>query len=151
MYLYFRIFSETLRHHPLIPVIFRLCKDTFNIPNSNYSIPANTIVLIPAEAIQKDERYYKNSQYFNPSNFNEDCIKEQHSMTNLLFGAGPRHCSGTKLTRCLLKISLTILLSNFIFDVTEKTPSYIHYKNDNLMQNLTQNINLNIKYEPLMM
>lgn len=122
-----RVVNETLRKYPPIDNLFRVSSNAYNIPNTKYTIPAETFVQIPIYSIQHDPEHFPDPERFDPDRFLPERIKSRHPYTYLPFGEGPRNCIGLRFGLMLTKIGLTTLLSNFSFAPNSKTPLKLEF------------------------
>ncbi|CAD7079577.1 unnamed protein product [Hermetia illucens] len=72
--------------------------------------------------IQHDERYYPNPEKFDPDRFRPEVWRARHPMTFLSFGDGPRNCIGMRFGRMQSKVGFAMLVKNYRFEPSEKTP-----------------------------
>ncbi|XP_054741185.1 probable cytochrome P450 6a13 [Anastrepha obliqua] len=119
--------KETLRKHPIAPALKRVAYEDYKVPGTNFTIKANTTVLIPSEAIQHDPSYYPDPDKFDPMRFTAEGIDARHPMTFLPFGDGPRNCIGLRFGRMQVLIGLVMLLRKYRFRVAPTTPIPIIY------------------------
>lgn len=85
-------------------------------------IEKGTTVIIPAYEIHHDERYYPDPEKFDPDRFLPEVWKARHPMAFLGFGDGPRNCIGLRFGRMQSRVGLVMLLKNYRFEVSAKTP-----------------------------
>lgn len=64
-----RVIMETLRLYPPVPVIARKVNEDVNLVSGQYTIPANTTVVIGMFTIHRDPNNYENPDKFDPDNF----------------------------------------------------------------------------------
>lgn len=117
-----QVINETLRKYPPVPALQRVAQDNYKVANSKLVIEKGTTVMIPAYQIQHDERYYPNPEKFDPDRFLPEAWKSRHPMTFLSFGDGPRNCIGMRFGRMQSRVGLAMLLKNYRFEPSEKTP-----------------------------
>lgn len=89
------LLSETLRKYPPLPLIPRVCKKDYTIPNTSLTIQKGTSVHIPIFGIHRDPMYYPKPEVFDPERFSPQQIAQRPEFTFLPFGEGPRVCIGT--------------------------------------------------------
>lgn len=94
----------------------------YKVPNSPYTIEKGMIVIIPIDAIHYDPNIYPNPSEFRPERFTQEEIAKRHSMAWLPFGEGPRNCIGLRFGKMQALIGLALLMKNFHFTLTPKTP-----------------------------
>ena len=68
--------------------------ESYKFNDQQLTIPKDMRVWIPVYGIHRDPSIYPDPDKFDPERFNEDQIKEIHSLHYLPFGAGPRNCLG---------------------------------------------------------
>ena len=102
--------NETLRMNPLVPMIFKANAHTVKL--REYTIPANTLLLINVYHINNDSVVFPEPSTFNPRRwigpdgmFRNDLVKKVPT-----FGAGRRGCVG----RPLAKMELFLLLGTLL-------------------------------------
>ncbi|XP_011494402.1 PREDICTED: cytochrome P450 6a8-like [Ceratosolen solmsi marchali] len=128
------VFNETLRKHPVIPVLNRICVKDYQIPNCNYCIPKGMRIIIPVSGIHRDSKYYPDPEKFDPTRFNKENSAPRHPGTYYLpFGIGPRYCIGKRLGVFQSKLILFVLLTNYKFFTCEKTQP-LSYKINHFLQ-----------------
>ncbi|CAG9860888.1 unnamed protein product [Phyllotreta striolata] len=141
-----KVISETLRMHPPIHRLARLCNKDFNIPNSDLVIKSQTQVLVPVLAIHNDPEYYPNPEKFDPERFSKEAKACRPSMTYFPFGDGPRNCIGQRFGKLQAKLGLCTVVSNFNVTLNEKTKLPIEY---DLITVITVKGNFWLNLEPL--
>ncbi|CAL9150194.1 unnamed protein product [Musa hybrid cultivar] len=106
------IVKETLRLHPPISLIPRLCRKTCEV--LGYEIDAGTPVLVNAWAINRDPQYWEEAESFRPERFEGKSIDfKGGNFEYLPFGAGRRICPGTEFGLATVHLSLAQLLLYF--------------------------------------
>lgn len=117
-----KVFQETLRKYPPVPVLTRDATSNYTFNGTKVSIPVGTKVWIPVFAIQRDPEIYPNPEKFDPERFNESEKANRHPMHFIPFGDGPRNCIGSRFAIYQTKIGLIKILQHYKVDVCEKTP-----------------------------
>lgn len=105
------VLDETLRMHPLIPILSR--ESTERVQVGDVVIEKGTKVFIPVVCLHKDPNLFPDPYSFVPERFaekNKDAIVK---CTYLPFGEGPRKCLGFRFAKLQLKLALVFLLMNF--------------------------------------
>ncbi|XP_011494403.1 PREDICTED: cytochrome P450 6a8-like [Ceratosolen solmsi marchali] len=139
------VFNETLRKHPVLPVLNRICVKDYQIPNSNYCIPKGMRIIIPVSGIHRDSKYYPDPEKFDPTRFNKENSAPRHPGTYYLpFGIGPRYCIGKRLGVFQSKLILFVLLTNYKFFTCEKTQP-LSYIINSFLQKPENDVNLRIE------
>lgn len=90
---YFHV-SETSRLFPTVPIIFRICTENYQLPDSDYVVKRGQVVFIPVIGLHRDPQYFPDPEVFNPENFSEEAKASRPSCCFLPFGDGPRNCIG---------------------------------------------------------
>lgn len=86
--------SETLRMHPPVAQLERVCTQNYTLPDSDLVLQKGTSVQIPVIGIHYDPEYYPDPYKFDPNRFcAEEKAKRSHYVY-LPFGTGPRNCIG---------------------------------------------------------
>lgn len=90
----FLIIVETLRLHPPINVLAKVCSEDYKIPNTSLTLPKGTPVNVSVLGLHMDEKYFPNPAKFDPERFSEEAVAARHKFVYLPFGEGPRRCIG---------------------------------------------------------
>lgn len=87
-----QVLSETLRFHPPVPIIDRVCtKDNvLNYDDKTIDVETGAVFFIPAYAIHHDEKYYPDPEKFDPERFSDENKDKINRDCYLPFGIGPR-------------------------------------------------------------
>ncbi|CAB4478310.1 cytochrome P450 [Rhizophagus irregularis] len=116
---YYVKIKETLRlHSPAVMIRRTNIKDKVF---GNYLIPKNTIIMISISGLHKSpEIWGPTATEFDPKRWLDSTLTENVSNLNFLpFSAGARSCIGNKLALVEFKVILSILIRNFVFQITE--------------------------------
>ncbi|CAL9043045.1 premnaspirodiene oxygenase-like [Musa acuminata AAA Group] len=106
------IVKETLRLHPPVRLIPRMCRKTCEV--LGYEIEAGTPVLVNAWAINRDPQYWEEAESFRPERFEGKSIDfKGGNFEYLPFGAGRRICPGLGFGLATIHLSLAQLLLYF--------------------------------------
>ncbi|KAK5649524.1 hypothetical protein RI129_000553 [Pyrocoelia pectoralis] len=116
------VIAETLRKYPPAPVYARKATDDYQIPGTNMTIPNDSPVLLPIWGIHHDPEFWPNPEKFDPERFNEGNRPKIVDYTYLPFGEGPRVCIGQRFALIQIKVGLSLILKNFKFALSSKTP-----------------------------
>lgn len=105
--------------YPNVAFISRMCVQDYLIPNTKNIIKKGTPILIPAVALQRDEKYYPEPEKFVPDRFNDENSfgKNQLYRPYLPFGDGPRNCIAARLGKMQVKVGLVQMLQKFKFEL----------------------------------
>nr|ARN17942.1 cytochrome P450-19 [Cephus cinctus] len=120
------VISETLRKHPPVPAIDRVCVKSFQLPQSmpgysDVTVEKGSVAWFPVHALHYDPQYFPDPYKFDPERFNDENKDKIVPYTYLPFGLGPRMCIGNRFALMETKIIVTHLVQNFMFERTEKT------------------------------
>lgn len=93
---FFVLVVETLRKHPVVPLIPRVCVKKYQIPGTTKIIEKGTTIFLPVYSLHRDAKYYKDPLVFDPNRFSADNFKEFNQLNRpyIPFGDGPRNCIG---------------------------------------------------------
>ncbi|XP_078037565.1 putative cytochrome P450 6a14 [Augochlora pura] len=122
------VFRETLRKHPILPILMRQVTTNYTFKGTEITIPKDTRIWIPVYGIHNDPDIYTNPEVFDPERFTNNGISTRHPMSFLAFGDGPRNCIGARFAFYQSKVGLISILRNHKVEVCEKTT--IPFKSD---------------------
>jgi cytochrome P450 len=95
---YNRVFTETLRKYPILPLLDRISSSDYQLPAANgtgtVTLPAGTNVYIPVLALHHDPTYFPEPEKFDPDRFTEENKRSRPNYTYIPFGEGQRLCIG---------------------------------------------------------
>lgn len=126
------ILLETLRKYPVAPTLRRIADVDYKVPHTSHILQKGTQVMIPVFGIHHDPEYYPDPTKFDPDRFLPSEIEKRPSITYLPFGAGPRNCIAERFGKMETLIGLVLLLLNFNFEVSSKTPDYLNFDPTNV-------------------
>ncbi|KXN72722.1 cytochrome P450 [Conidiobolus coronatus NRRL 28638] len=111
-YLY-AVIQETMRLYPAVTILTNwVSKNNYNYNGMN--LPAGTVIDLYVYAINRNEKYFKNPNTFDPSRFLEGGIDTNKLDSNWFsFGAGNRMCLGQSFTLTQQKIVLSSILRRY--------------------------------------
>lgn len=120
------VISETLRIHPLVPFIDRVCVQQYELPPAAPGYKSTTIypgqnVWFPACALHYDPQYFPDPEKFDPERFNEENKKNIVACTYMPFGLGPRMCIANRFALMEIKTMMVYLMQKFVIEPNEKT------------------------------
>ncbi|XP_077285885.1 putative cytochrome P450 6a14 [Arctopsyche grandis] len=126
-----QVIQESLRLHPPIPQLFRICTKEYIIPNSNVVIEKGTPVVISTLGIQNDPNIYPDPEKFNPDRFSPNTSRSNFSF--LSFGEGPRICIGKPLAMLQIRIALLSILQHYNVSIGTKKENTLEVINKSLL------------------
>lgn len=102
-------------------MLTRICEKDYCIPGTNKVIKTGDTVLIPLYGLHRDEKFYSNSEKFDPERFNKENSNEKNQITRpyIPFGIGPRNCIGINLALIVIKVRLVLLLQKFKYKLID--------------------------------
>jgi hypothetical protein len=121
-----RFFPETLRKYRAGPRLSRECTKTYNIPGTDIVLEKGVLTIIPILRLHHDQKYYPDSDSFDPERFGEEKKAKRHHYVYLPFGEGPRICIGTfTLTNIVLQRGLHFHPWTIFFCVCRGMPTEV--------------------------
>ncbi|XP_042008274.1 salviol synthase-like [Salvia splendens] len=107
------VVKEALRIHPPLPLLLpRKCGQACEI--DGYEIPADTKIIINAWAVNRDPKYWKNAECFEPERFMDSLVDYKgNNFEYIPFGAGRRMCPGMTFGLANVELPLAMLLYHF--------------------------------------
>ncbi|XP_015595388.1 probable cytochrome P450 6a13 isoform X1 [Cephus cinctus] len=124
-----KLFNETLRKYPTIPMITREVTKSYTIPGTDIVLPVGLKCLLPIYAIHRDPKYYPDPERFDPERFNDEVKRERPAHTFLPFGGGPRFCLGARFAEMQVKVGLIKVIENFHLSLCEKSTNPLEQDN----------------------
>ncbi|KAH8413389.1 hypothetical protein KR009_010503 [Drosophila setifemur] len=95
--------KETVRKYPPLPIIERVCRKSYSLPNTKFTIDEGKTLMVPLLAIHRDEKYFSEPMKYKPLRFlhsmpteNEsgECQKKSKNNPFMGFGIGGAQCVG---------------------------------------------------------
>nr|QCY41337.1 cytochrome P450 6PZ5 [Phenacoccus solenopsis] len=114
------VVAETLRKWPL-GLIMRICNQNYKIPDSNVIIKEGTEVIISAQGLHSDKKYFEKPDEFYPEHFTEEAKAARPHYAYLPFGEGPRNCIAERFAKMMVKVGTIYFLKDFSFVLSPKT------------------------------
>merc|ERR1712173_101390 len=114
--------QETLRMNPIAPLIWKATAQT--APLREHLIPKDTLVLVNAYSINRDEKYFKDPFRFDPHRWINEDGKFKGDMVDKIatFGRGRRQCPGIALARLEIFIVLVKIIQNYELSIAPGHP-----------------------------
>ena len=115
------IIHETLRRHPVIPMLERPCTKEYKLPNTEgLIIKKGDIIRINNIGICFDPDIFPNPDEWNPDNFSKENREKRNPYTFLAFSLGPRNCLAMRFALFEMKVAISHLVSKFKILPTNK-------------------------------
>lgn len=115
-------FTETLRKYPIVDTLRRKVTIPYKVPNTEFILDKDQLVLIPVFAIHRDPEIYPNPEKFDPDRFTKENTSKRHPYAWIPFGEGPRNCIGLRFGMMQTRLGIAMIINNFIVTPTDKTP-----------------------------
>jgi cytochrome P450 len=87
-----------------------------------HHVRPGTTMLVPIHQIHHDERWWPDSEQFDPNRFLGDAAKERHRSVYLPFGGRRRICIGQSFALMEMVLMATIMSQRFTFDLVPGHP-----------------------------
>nr|ARA91611.1 cytochrome P450 monooxygenase [Pieris rapae] len=113
--------KEAMRLFPSLGFLQRECARKYTIPQLGITIDPGVKVIIPIQAIQTDEKNFKDAKTFRPDRFSSEDVKNLNNYAYLPFGKGPRACIGARLGQMQSLAGLAAVLKQFSVEPSTKT------------------------------
>ncbi|KAG5681318.1 hypothetical protein PVAND_010767 [Polypedilum vanderplanki] len=114
--------DETLRKWPIIPVLFRMATNDYQIPGSDAVIEKGTAVYIPVLGMHRDHDIFEDPMTFKPERFlnSADGNGKVKGAFYLPFGVGGRICIGARMGKLQTKLGLAQIMQKFTVECLDK-------------------------------
>ena len=99
-----QVIDETMRLYPAGWLLTR--KALHDDWLGKYFVPAGIEIYVPPYFIQRNPRYWKDPDRFDPDRFAPGSLKHSHRLASLPFSSGPRNCIGAAFARIEMQIHL---------------------------------------------
>uniref|UniRef100_A0A1Y1N6S6 Cytochrome P450 n=1 Tax=Photinus pyralis TaxID=7054 RepID=A0A1Y1N6S6_PHOPY len=107
------VVSETLRKHPIAPILERVCTKSYTIPDTNIVIKKGLPCFVSVYGLHHNSEFFPNPEKFDPERFSPENRPNIVSGSYLPFGIGPRNCIATRLGLLTVKVALMKIIHNF--------------------------------------
>ena len=115
------VIHETLRRHPVVPLLDRPCTKEYKLPNTDLTLKKGDLIRISNIGICFDPDIYPNPEEWNPDNFSKDNRATRNPYSFLAFSLGPRNCLAMRFALFEMKVAVSHLVSRFKILTTPKT------------------------------
>ncbi|EDW28678.1 GL19309 [Drosophila persimilis] len=106
--------KETVRKYPPLPIIERICRKSYTLPNTKFTIDEGKTLMVPLLAIHRDEKYFSEPMKYKPLRFlHSEKSGDCKSNAFIGFGIGGAQCVGQNFAKMVIKVALIKLLQNF--------------------------------------
>ncbi|XP_075978670.1 cytochrome P450 6B2-like [Anticarsia gemmatalis] len=107
-------FYESMRMYPSVGYLIRMCTvPQYTIPEIDVTITQDVKVMIPIQAIHRDEKYFQDPDQFIPERFSDGAKEDIKNFIFLPFGEGPRACVGARLGQMQSMAGLAAVLQKY--------------------------------------
>ncbi|KAF5307418.1 hypothetical protein FQR65_LT06932 [Abscondita terminalis] len=137
--------NETLRKYPVVSILNRTCTETYTVPESDLIVEKGTTIEIPVLGIHRDPEIYPDPIKFDPERFSPKNKSERNLFAWLPFGEGPRMCMGMRFSMFEMKIALAVLIKDYAYTLSEKTPVPVTFNPKLLLLNVEEGVWLNVE------
>ena len=118
------VIHESLRLHPPIPVLERVCTKDYPIPDSNVVLRKGDLVAMATAGICLDSEVYPNPLEYIPDRFLKENSSERNPYAFSIFSLGPRNCIGMRFSMYEMKCCISNLVARFRLIPCDKTVPY---------------------------
>ena len=118
------VINETLRILGPVPMLIRSSSSDFTLSNG-ITVDAKRIVLIPLQAMPKNELYFPEPEKFDPSRFLSENKDQLDPGSFNPFSNGPRNCIGMRFALLELKLTIAEMILKYKFVPEPNTPEKI--------------------------
>lgn len=110
-----KVFQESLRHYPPIPVFLRQALEDLEL--RGYTIPKGSIFAISPYLVHHDPRLYPDPETFNPDRWTDEFSEQLHKFAFIPFSGGPRVCIGERFAWSEGTLALAYFAQNWRFEL----------------------------------
>jgi cytochrome P450 len=121
------VIQETLRKHPVIANLERLCTKDYKIPGHEYVIKKGDVVRVSNVGICFDPDIFPDPKKFNPERFLKENITNRNPYSYMAFSLGPRNCLAMRFALFEIKVCISNLVSNFKFVPSTRTVNEVEW------------------------
>ncbi|RVE54122.1 hypothetical protein evm_001245 [Chilo suppressalis] len=107
-------FYEAMRLYPSVAFLIRMCTSKeYTFPELDLTINEDVKVVIPIQAIHRDEKYFRDPEKFDPERFTFGTKEDIKNFVFLPFGEGPRACVGARLGQMQAMAGIAAVLQKY--------------------------------------
>ena len=107
------VIHETLRKHPVVATIERVCSKDYKLPNSNLVLRKGDLIQVNNIGISSDPDVFPNPEQWNPENFSKENRAKRSPYSFMGFSLGPRNCLAMRFAMFEMKVAVSHLVSKF--------------------------------------
>ena len=120
------VIKEGMRKNTAVVRVERVLNSD-NYKLNGIELEKGTVVEIPVQAVQMDERFWPEPEQFRPERFLPENKDQIVPYTFLPFGDGPRNCVGMRFALLEVRVALAYIIHKFSFDLAKGTPKQFTY------------------------
>ncbi|KAE8749226.1 Cytochrome P450 CYP4 [Frankliniella occidentalis] len=132
-----RVFKETLRIFPILPLFGRIATDDLLLP-SGVTIPRGCQVGFWLPYVHRNPQWFPEPDKFDPDRFLPENSRGRHPFAYVPFSAGPRNCIGQRYAMMFLKTVAAAIVPRLRFEVPDDGPKCL--EDVQLKMNLTMSV-----------
>ena len=121
------VIKETLRKHPILAGLERLCTKDYKLPGHDYVVKKGEMIRVQNVGVCFDPDIFPNPKVFNPERFTKENMDNRSPYSFMAFSLGPRNCLAMRFAMFEMKICITNLVSNFKFIPCERTVKEVEW------------------------
>ncbi|CAG2169916.1 unnamed protein product, partial [Oppiella nova] len=107
------VLSETLRLHSPFHRVIRTATRDYTLPGTGISMQRGQKVEVPVYAIHNQDRFFPNSEHFDPGRF----LTDRRPTMYMPFGVGPRNCVAGRFAMLELKMVVAQIVKCFTLEI----------------------------------
>ena len=115
------VIHETLRKHPVVATIERVCSKDYKLPNTNLVLKKGDLIRLNNIGISSDPDVFPNPEQWNPDNFSKENRAKRSPYSFMGFSLGPRNCLAMRFAMFEMKVAVSHFVSNFKILPCDKT------------------------------
>ena len=115
------VIYETLRRHPVVATIERVCSKDYKLPNTNLVLKKGDLIRLNNIGISSDPDVFPNPEQWNPENFSKENRSKRSPYSFMGFSLGPRNCLALRFAMFEMKVAVSYFVSKFRILPSDKT------------------------------
>ena len=121
------VIQETMRKHPVVPYLERLCTKDYQLPGHDYIVKKGGNVRVNNAGICFDPDIFPEPKAFKPERFLKENSMDRSPYSYMAFSLGPRNCLAMRFALFEMKMGITSLVSKFRFYSSPKTVKEVEW------------------------